>query len=119
MDKSKVPTRDIVLGTGEEQVKVKVYKWLIQEEDDQYQTILVGESMDLDMESGDKTANTIRTKIGFSSYAAARKYLVETMCINLSWDDFNILSPDMRDELFTKLDVLRVIKKKSSPERTS
>lgn len=106
MDKSKIPTREIAIGTDDQPLSVKVYEWLTQDEEDERLKLLTGDQ-ELDIEdSTDKQASpdaNVKMKIKMSNLAAVKRHLVEHMCVELKWDAFNIMSPDQRTKLVDEL----------------
>lgn len=103
MDKSKIPTTKIKLGDRE----IEVYQWMTQEEEDQYLNTLTGDKeMSLSSEMEMQTS--------YSTLAKARNFMVQTLCKDFTFEEFNILSPDLRKELDAELAKI-VNKKKSSP----
>lgn len=116
-NEKKVPSYSVTIAKGtEDERSFKMYQWLTQEEHDQYQSILLA---DRDMEvSGDGKQ---KMSIPATTMAQGRKFLVETLCIDLSWDEFNYMRPDLRDEVLDKIDAAMDIqrKKKKLPSKSS
>lgn len=115
MDKSKIPTKELLIGKGEDRVKVKIYKWLTQDEESEYQNIVVGSN---EFEIGDNT-DGVKATVPFANIAKANKFLIESMCVSIKWEEYNVWSPETREELLEKLNVIRNIKKKSSQPSSS
>ena len=93
-----------------EEEEVEIREWLTQEQEDEYNSLMVGEQ---EFEIGSSEDGVTKVMVNPNSLATARKYLVEALCVSLSWDEFNTKSPIFRDELFDKLNEVQNPKKKS------
>jgi len=116
MEKSKIPTVKFEVGTTEK-FEVEAYKWLTQEEDDRYNDILMGNKefeFDVEANKDNEKSSTPKTtmSISMSKLADSRKFLIETMCVNLKWEDFNVLQQPVREEIQQKLEAVRTPGKK-------
>ena len=90
-----IPTEIIKIGS----LDVEVYKWLTQEQEDQYNTTLLGdEGVDIGSNDG---KGEVSVMVKMSNVSAGRKLLVQFSCKNLSWEQYNVLSPKERELLFS------------------
>lgn len=116
-----VPTKKIFIGEGKDKIEVEVRKFLTQEQEDQHQSILMGDQ-DIDVDVNDKKdsgSEKMTIKVNMSNTNAARKYLVETMLVSHKWEDFNVWEPVLREDLLKQIEILRGIEKKSSGGKNS
>ena len=128
-DKSKIPTSEIVVGSGNDKVTINIYRWLTQSEEEERQRILVGDqkmTMTADEAQGaedkieQRVKRQITIEISTSSVLKHNKFLVEHLCENLNYEDFEVWHPSMRAELITKLnDSLTNTEKKSLSQPSS
>lgn len=109
MDKSRIPTKEIKVGGDDNPKTVKVYEWLTQSEEDERSAIFMGEqeiTVDDDSSTkGKKSAkDNIKLKVDINKVAKARKFLVEHMCVDLKWEEFDLWSPADRSQLLEALE---------------
>lgn len=100
----KIPTT--ILEIGEDKLKVEVYQWLSQEEEDEYNSILIGSKA---IETNTK-AKELSFSVSYSDVLKANSYRLKTLLKSPSWDEVSQWSPDLRKELNDK--VTEVIDKK-------
>ena len=108
MDKTGIPTEVIKIGDRE----IGVYKWFTAEEDAEYNRLLMGDK-EFDISEESLKKGNMKASFSFSSVAKASKYLVEHICVDLKWEEYNILSPSLRQELVDKINKVREGKKAS------
>jgi hypothetical protein len=90
---------------------IEVYEWLTQDEEDKYNNIIMG-TEDIDVSGDGVEGNNISIKVSAVKLSDARKFLVESLCASLTWDEYNVRSPKFREELFRKISDVRTGKKK-------
>lgn len=110
MDKSKIPTHLFTLPSGKE---VEIYDWLTQSEAEEHTNILIGDipvtTLALIAEGQADLEITGATAL------KARRYLATVMLKNVTFDEFDVLSPSDRDALIEELEgVVNNTKKKVS-----
>lgn len=115
MDKTKIPTKKITIGKGEQAKELEIREYLTQEQEDKRMNIMMG-NKEVAITAGQEV--TFMTK--FSAISDARNYLVENLCVDLSVDEFNVLRPNLRKELVVILEALvEDVKKVESPKKSS
>lgn len=101
-----IPTIEIEIGKGEDLKKVLLYQWLTQEEEDQYNAIMLGD-LQISQEQMDAAA---RGELGFNvslkKISESNKFLIESMCTT-PWDQINSWKPSLRQELVSKIQEMR------------
>lgn len=101
-----IPTKKLVI--EEEEIVVRSY--LTQQQEDEYNSLLLGDQ-DIDVsDSGSNDGISMRFKT--SQLASARKFLIESLCVDLTWEEYNTRSPQFRQELFKQLGEIQNPKKK-------
>ncbi len=80
-----------------EEVEVKAYQWLTQEEEDQFNIILSG-----DQEYSESDA----PKTKYSHVIAAKNYRLKCLLVNPTFEELNILPPKVRDAIANKVQEL-------------
>jgi len=106
MDKSGIPTEKIKIGERE----ISIYKWFTAEEEGNYNLLLMGDQ-EFDVSEETLKKGNLKTTLSFSSVAKASKYLIEHICVDLKWEEYNILSPKARKEVVDKINKVREEKK--------
>lgn len=108
MDKSKIPTKEITVGKDDNLRTIKIYEWLTQDEEDERMRIMMGDQeVDVDEASSNadgKGEAKIKMKMKYDGVAQARKYLVEHMCVDLEWAEFNAMNPTYRADILSELE---------------
>lgn len=106
MDKSVIPTTKIEIGKNEDKRVIEVYQWLTQQEDDEYLSLLTqGRDFSPDAEGN------VSISTNASNIATARNYLIEHYCIGIKSEEFNVMRPDLRQELINNIEALHSKKK--------
>ena len=115
MDKSQIPTiESITIGEGEGAKVVKLYKWLTQKEEDEYQSILLGESElgSTSIQSGQKGETPeIEVHIKMRTINDAKQYLTGCYLANISFDEYSVLEPSIRADIDKDIEKLNNKKK--------
>ena len=105
MDKTKIPTTKVAIkGLDSELV---LYNWLTQDES-QAQLDIITEGKDLsptNLKDG-----SLQLSVSSGIIGKLNRFKIESLCQNLTWDDFNVLSPDLRDKILSEID--KILNKK-------
>lgn len=103
MDKTKIPTTEVDC----KGLKVEFYNWLTQDESQkQFEIVTGGRELDPSSLQEGKMSLSISSGI----LAELNRFKVEALCKNLAWEDFNVLSPDVREKVLAEAD--KIINKK-------
>jgi hypothetical protein len=106
MEGKKVPTVEIEIGKGEDVKKVSLYQWLTQEEEDKYNSIMLGD-IELDAtQLANAQKGEMNMKVSLARVADSNKYLMQCMTVN-PWEEVNNWKPSMRTELLNKIQEIR------------
>lgn len=108
MDKTKIPTITITIDATEDEParEVEVYKWLTQDENDEYQMTLIGDVDVSGNADGKFTATTFNA-------IKARNYKLKAMLKSPAWQEMSVWSPEQRESLMDKVSDLSEKKKQS------
>lgn len=104
MDKSKIPLVKFTIKDGEQELVVSAYSWLTVEEEDEYLLSVLGGT---EIVPGQES-NVVLTADKISK---AREFTVKSLCQSLTWEEYGVLSPSQRDEIYQKLVEIRDKKK--------
>jgi hypothetical protein len=85
--KEGIPTGKLVLSDGTE---VEYYKWLTQDEEDQYLKLTLGDN------KIDTTDEQMTVMLGAEQLVESRKFLVESLLKNMEYSVFSALAPQDR-----------------------
>lgn len=104
MDKSKIPTVTVKLSNGFE---LELYSFLTQEEETEQLAILSGDQpLSLDGDSS-------KISVTAPQLALVGKHKFQSLSKNLTWEEFNVLSPKVRAEIQEKLNEVTDLSKKN------
>lgn len=94
----KIPTVKVEFTGLEEKRDVEVYKWLTQDEENEY-NIIISEGQDFERnQDGD-----FQFKVYPSTLVKANKFLFDCLVLDVKWEDFNCWPPSDREQLLDKL----------------
>lgn len=98
----KIPTTKFEVDAMETKQTLEIYKWLTQDEENDYNLILSeGQTFDKDAK-GDFVF-----KIYPEMLAKLNKHLFAVLVRGLNWEEFNQWEPNARDEVFVKLNEVK------------
>lgn len=94
----KIPTEKEMVEIAGASIEIEMYSWLTQDEENAYTMLIVDPKNYQDGDDGERvqvlTADTI---------VEAKKFLVENMLKSHTWDEFNVLHPEIRASIVEKL----------------
>lgn len=97
-----IPTIEVEIGKGEDLKKVSLYQWMTQEEEDKYNTILVGDKEYTQAEY----AKMEEIGIPLQRLNESNTFLMQSMCA-IPWEEVNLWKPKLRSELLEKIQEVR------------
>lgn len=100
--KENIPTRKITVGKGEEAKEIEIYEWMTQDEENEYQGLLFGET-----EADESTLKSGEFRVKLKNLLTTNKFLVEHLCKDLKWEDFNTWNPELRAEVVAEVGKVR------------
>lgn len=106
MDKSGIPIHKVTI----EDREISVYKWLTAEEDDEYRLLLMGDK-EFDISEELIKEGKLKTTLSMDGVAKANRFLIEHMCVDLKWEEYNVWNPDKRSLLLEEINKVREAKK--------
>lgn len=112
MDKSQIPSKSYTFGEGEYVKEVKLYEWITQDEEDKYQSILMGEAeINTDTAEDIKKGKKYSISITVNQVSEARKHLIASYLCEMNIEEFNVLSPTVRAGIGDKVEEIHSKKK--------
>ena len=101
MEKYEIPTTEVTIGEGEEAKKVLLYQWLTQDQTSQYRNLIMNKPLDMaEIQRAKKAGKEIELTVTMESLDKAKKVLIESLCKDLSWEEYNSWRPNHRQELY-------------------
>lgn len=100
MDKSKIPTTKFTLSNGFE---LDIYDFFTQSEEAKQLIILSG-NQELNVDSSG--TDEFKMRVTPERIQDLVKFKVESLCVNLKWDDFDVMSPKLRKEVLDNIEVV-------------
>lgn len=76
--------------------ELEVYEWLTQDEEDRKEQITLGDRA-YEVEHGKEM--TVTVSVTAEKMAELRRFKVEALCRNLTWEEFSIQPPKVRDAI--------------------
>jgi len=101
-----IPTIEVEIGKGEDLKKVVLYQWLTQEEEDKYNSIMLGD-LELDPAQLNKASKgEIQMKVSLQRVGESNRFLMQSLC-KTSWEEINSWKPSIRTDLLEKIREIR------------
>lgn len=117
MDKSQIPTKSYTFGEGEYVKEVSIYEWITQQEEDEYQEILLGDqqigsdvAQKLDSKNKENTGNEFKFSLSIKNVNKAKDYLVKAYLASNA-GEYDIMRPDVRLAISQKIEEIHSKKK--------
>lgn len=105
---SNIPTIEIDIGKGNEKLTIKIYKWLSQDSENEYMSILAGDtgidtSQDLE-DTKNLKVGIFKVKASLKNIYKAQQYLLKNILIIPTYEEFNVMQPSVREEISRRVD---------------
>ena len=115
MDKSSIPTLELTIGKGANKQTIQIYKWLTQEAENEYLSILGGDSGIDSKQSlndiGQENVDEFTIKASLKNVYASQQFLLKSMLVKPTYEEFNVMRPSIREEIVTRVEKIHNKKK--------